>query len=45
MRSRVAFGREYLILPAAIFTRLWILEMIQNVTGILEILDEEEDNV
>lgn len=44
-RDRVAFGGEYLILPAAILARMWIPEMIQSVTGVLEMLDEEEDNV
>lgn len=44
-RGRVAFGGEYLILPAAILARLWIPEMIQSVTGVLEMPDEEEDNV
>ena len=44
-RGRVDFGGEYLILPAAILGRLWIPEMIQSVTGVLEMPDEEEDNV
>ena len=44
-RGRVAFGGEYLILPAAILARLWIPEMIQSVTGVLEMLDEEEEDV
>ena len=44
-RGRVAFGGEYLILPAAILARLWIPEMIQSVSGVLEMPDEEEDNV
>lgn len=44
-RGRVAFAGEYLILPAAILARLWIPEMIQSVTGVLEMPDEEEDNV
>ena len=42
---RVAFGGEYLILPAAILARLWIPEMIQSVTGVLEMPDEEEEDV
>lgn len=41
-RGRVAFGGEYLILPAAILARLWIPEMIQSVSGVLEMPDEEE---
>ena len=44
-RGRVAFGGEYLILPAAILARLWIPEMIQSVTGVLEMPDEEEEDV
>lgn len=44
-RDRVAFGGEYLILPAAILARLWIPEMIQSVTGVMEIPDEEEKDV
>lgn len=44
-RGRVAFGGEYLILPAAILARLWIPEMIQSVSNVLEMPDEEEDDV
>ena len=44
-RGRVAFGGEYLILPVAILARLWIPEMIQSVSGVLEMPEEEEDNV
>ena len=44
-RGRVAFGVEYLNLPAAILARLWIPEMIQSVSGVLEMPDEKEDNV
>ena len=44
-RGRVAFGGEYLILPAAILARLWIPEMIQSVSGVLEMPDEEEEDV
>ena len=41
----VDMAGEYLILPAAILARLWIPEMIQSVSGVLEMPDEEEDNV
>lgn len=44
-RDKVAFGGEYLILPAAVFARLWITEMIHGATKVLEIPDEEEENV
>lgn len=44
-RGRVAFGGEYLILPAAILARLWIPEMIQSASNVLEMPDEEEDDV
>lgn len=44
-RGSVAFGGEYLILPAAILARLWIPEIIQSVTKAFEISDEEEENV
>ena len=44
-RDRVAFGGEYMILPAAILARLSIQEMIQSVTAVLEIPEEQEEDV
>lgn len=47
-RKRAAMYNERLYSregAAAILARLWIPEMIQSVTGVLEMPDEEEDNV